>query len=291
MSNQKPRVEVTLLSAGEVGGKSKVLQKVGRGCNDLYWVRSQPILNPSRNYIDSLVTSSGELVSWNSVNFSYGVRPVLKADNLDELIKGRKSRVKDGVQIVEYGEFPDLFEETEINNSAFLKNTGKKYSLPPQERFPKIFFLKNYREYDYNGQKVIKVDKEYHPVKPIEFYVDRENSMLISTDVLFNSPIDLSRYFDDNFKKSQLYKYLNSEFIKFLNPVLQTTTSYNENNIPDFMTRSVEQEHIDDEQKSLIERINKLLKRNAELQAISKAMASELKELKDEVKGKKYVRK
>ena len=291
MSNQKPRVEVTLLSEGEVGGKSKVLQKVGRGCGYDYWTRSQPILNPSRNYIDSIVTSSGELVSWFYVNYGYGVRPVLKADNLDELINGLNSKTENGVQIVEYGEFPDLFEETEINNSTFLKNTGKEYSLPPQERFPKIFVLKNYREYDYNGQKVIKIDKEYHPVKPVKFYVDRENSMLISTDVLFNSPITLRRNHNIDFKMSQLYKYLNSEFIKFLNPVLQTTTPYNENNIPDFMAQSVEQENIDDEQKSLIERINKLLKRNAELQAISKAMASELKELKDEVKGKKYVRK
>ncbi len=39
MSNKKTKIEVTLLSKEEVEGKSKVLQKVGRGCDTSYWTK------------------------------------------------------------------------------------------------------------------------------------------------------------------------------------------------------------------------------------------------------------
>ena len=79
-------------------------------------------------------------------------------------------------------------------------------------------------------------------------------------------------------------------YIKDLRPDKQFKTSPDEDSIPDFMTQRANQEDIDETKKSLIERIDKLLKRNAELQAISEAMTRELSELKDEVKVKKYVR-
>ena len=291
MSNEKPKIEATLLSKEEVKRKSKVLQKAGRECEKIYWT-STPSYFYGWNAAGVFRVINAGAFSYGDVSNSGAVRPVLKSDNLDELINGCKGETEDGIQIVECGEYPHLFEKTEINNPSFLKETGKKYSLPLQKLFPKTFDLYDYPEYDYNGQKVIKVNEEHHPVKLVKFYVDRENSMLISADALFISPINIdNENYNGDFTTSQLYRFLNNEFIKSLRSDKQFKTLHDEDSIPDFMTQSVGQEDIDKTKKSLIERIDKLLKRNAELQATNEALVSELKELKDMIKGKQYVRK
>ena len=291
MSNEKPKIEATLLSKEEVKRKSKVLQKAGRECEKIYWT-STPSYFYGWNAAGVFRVINAGAFSYGDVSNSGAVRPVLKSDNLDELINGCKGETKDGIQIVECGEYPHLFEKTEINNPSFLKETGKKYSLPLQKLFPKTFDLYDYPEYDYNGQKVIKVNEEHHPVKLVKFYVDRENSMLISADALFISPINIdNENYNGDFTTSQLYRFLNNEFIKSLRSDKQFKTLHDEDSILDFMTQSVGQEDIDKTKKSLIERIDNLLRINSELQATNEALVSELKELKDMIKGKQYVRK
>lgn len=280
--------EVTLLSKNEVTSKAKILQEIDTSNGEYYWTSTPPYCWLFSDVNHFLVASAGDIVGDYNIRRSYGVRPVLKYDN-SKLLDINFSSLD--CSVIEYGQFPHLLEEIKIPNTSYLRQTGKKYSLPRQEESLTRFVLSDYPEYDYYGKKVIQIGEKYYPVKPIRFYVDRDNSMLISTDVLFNSPMDLTRYFNDVFKDSQLYKYLNREFIKSLNPAFQTITSYNENSIPDMMPQSVEEEDIDETKKSLIKRIDKLLKRNAELQAISKAVANELKELRTDIKGKKYVRK
>lgn len=290
MSNQKQRVEVTLLSKDEVEGKLKILEKVGRSCNIGYWTST----SSSSLYADDclarefFVAPSGELHEWHYVFSSCGVRPVLKSNNLDELIKGLNSKTENGVQIVEYGEFPDLFEKIKITNTSYLRKTEKEYIIPSSKGWLANFDIYKYPEYKYNDKKYIKIDDSFYKVKPIEFYVDRENHMLISKKVLFSSPLNIdkrtynNRTYNGNFRTSQLYEFLNNEFLRELKPSEEQTENLFDEEIENLF---------DDLQKSLIEKIDELLKRNAKLQAISKAMASELKELKDEVKGKKYVRK
>ena len=130
-------MEVTLLSEEEVEEKSKVLQKVGRGCNKWYWTSTSSLFNSWNNAGEFLVDSSETLVSV-YVNYCYGVRPVLKSDNLDELINGLNSKTENGVQIVEYGEFPDLSKEIEVSNPSYLRKTGKEYILPDQTILSKL---------------------------------------------------------------------------------------------------------------------------------------------------------
>ena len=220
-------VEVTLLSKEEIEGKSEVLQKVGIGCGKPYWTSTPSVFSSWSDAYEFRVTATGELYL-DAVYYSYGVRPVLKSDNLKELIKNCKSDIKNGMQVVEYGQFPCMFEKAEINNSSLLREMSKKYSLPPQ-RYQDSFDILSFPEYDYNGQKVIKVDEEYHPVKPVQFYVDRKNNMLISTDVLFDSPINLdNQNYNGDFKTSQLYQYLNSEFIKELKPAEEIENLFDE---------------------------------------------------------------
>ena len=291
MSRTNPNIEVTLLSKEEVEGKSKVLQKVGIGCNQPYWTST-----PTPLYFDYWgnanefsVDDSGAL-GWDGVDiyYFYGVRPVLKADNLEELIKNCKIDIKDGVQTVEYGEYPHLFEETDIYNLSHLRETGKTYSLTPQvsytslydlDEYPPLFIVDEYLEYYYNDQKVIEIDYTYYPVKPVKFYVDRENNMLISTNVLFKSPINMDDVnYNGNFKTSQLYNFLNNEFIKDLMPNEKEKYSYYDSNLIERIEKLI--------------RINEeLLDINEELQAKSEAISRELEELKTTAQGRQYVKK
>lgn len=112
------------MSKEEVEGKSKVLQKVGRSLRKGYWTSTPSFFSRWFGAYEFYVDSSGTL-DVDYVNNVCGVRPVLKSDNLDEIIKNCKSETKDGVQIVEYGRFPLIFEEIEINNPSFLQKTGK----------------------------------------------------------------------------------------------------------------------------------------------------------------------
>lgn len=244
------------------------------------------------------VTSNGAVYGRSYSHEWHGVRPVLKTDNLDELIKNCKSEIKNGVQIVEYGEYPHLLEKIKIYNSSYLRKTGKTYILVSQ------FGLEGYPEYDYKNQKVVKVDNRYYPVKPIKFCVDRKNSMLISIHVLFNSPITgLHHYLNCEFKAClpgyENAIYINCELLplfrkpptEHLKPKLEKGDLQEKDSIQNFTVQDANKENIDDAKKSSIERIDNLLRINSELQATNEALVSELKELKDMVKGKQYVRK
>ena len=213
-----------------------------------------------------------------------GVRPVLKSDNLDEIIKNCKSETKDGVQIVEYGRFPLIFEEIEINNPSFLQKTGKAYSLPLKDTYPDQFNILSCQEYDYKNQKVVKDGNRYYPVKPIKFCVDRKNSMLISIHVLFNSPmIGLHHYLNCEFKAClpgyENTIYINCELLplfrkpptEHLKPKLEKGDLQEKDSIQNFTVQDANKENIDDAKKSSIERIDNLLRINSELQAINEA--------------------
>ena len=274
MSNEKVNIEVTLLSKEEIEGKSKVLQKVGTWCNQPYWTSTPSRFNNWCCAVEFGVTSTGELCL-DSVYNSYGVRPVLKSDNLEKLIKDCKMEIKDGIQIVEYGEYPHLFEETETDNSSFLKKTGKTYSLTSQTYAPP-FYWEIYSEYDYKNQKAIKVGEKYFPVKPVRFYVDRENSMLISTDVLFVSPINVNNEnYNRDFRTSQLYKFLNNEFIKELKPNAE---------IEDVIAFP------QSKKKRLLDRIKELVQENETLKTRSNNLDSEIEEIMSQSSDKKQVK-
>ena len=96
-------IEVTLLSKEEVEGKSKVLQKVGLGCDYDYWTSTPSLFDYWSYACVFLVTYTGELVDA-FVHTGSGVRPVLKSDNLEKLIKNLKITYENGVEVVEYGQ-------------------------------------------------------------------------------------------------------------------------------------------------------------------------------------------
>ena len=164
-------MEVTLLSKKEVEGKSKILEKVGIYCNSSYWTRSQLFTGVCGYYAGFYVTAVGVLSGAGASNI-IGIRPVLKSDNLEELIKNLKITYENGVEVVEYGQYPDLKVHFNIPNNARLKPTGKKYYYNSGKG---KFCLEEYLEYEFDGEKYVNIEDKYYKVKPVKFYVDREN--------------------------------------------------------------------------------------------------------------------
>ena len=209
-------MEVTLLSTEELEDRTTILEKVGIDCDYSYWTRTSELCYDDGNIYECFVTAEGALNFYSFVYRSHGVRPVLKSDNLEELIKNLKITYKNGVEVVEYGQYP---------NNASLKPTGKKYYYYHYRIDIGMFNLQElqeYLEYEYNGEKYVNnvnMGNVFFKVKPVKFYVDRENSMLISKDILFDAPINIDNpNYNGKFETSQLYQFLNNEFIKSLKP-------------------------------------------------------------------------
>lgn len=206
-------IEITLLSKEEVKGKSKVLQKVEADCGE-YWTSTPLGLWAGEDYATQLYVSAfSKLSVFDFVNCVHGVRPVLKSNNLTELIRNCNSTIESDVPVIEYGNFPDFLNRALINDISSLQATGQVYSLLCP--FSRDFNLARFEEYDDGKQKVVKHVFSYYPVKPIKWYVDEENGMLISKEVLFHAPININSQNDDiSFEKTELYRYLNNDFLK-----------------------------------------------------------------------------
>ena len=208
-------IEVTLLSRKEIEEESKVLQKLGAGCKRFYWTRDM-ILKDFAGVADIFW-----YIFYDQTHYSYGVRPVLKTDNLYKLIKNCPTELNSGVQTIKLGTYPDLSKKLNVDYSCTFKQQFYKYKILDTSAISKsnIFQWYNCPYYIYNNdQEIIRFKGSYYPVKPVKFYVDRENSMLISAGVLFTSPINVNFEYNNNFdfNDSQLYRFLNKEFKKDL---------------------------------------------------------------------------
>ena len=210
-------IEVTLLSRKEIE-ESKVLQKLGAGCKRFYWT-SDMILKSFSGVVDIF-----GYIFYDQTYYNYGVRPVLKTDNLYTLIKNCPSELNNGVLTIKLGTYPDLSKKLKVDYSHTFKYQFYKYKIIVASAISKsnIFQWYNCPSYIYNNdQEIIKLQGSYYPVKPVKFYVDIEKSMLISAGVLFTSPINVRNFkynniFEKYFKYSQLYRFLNEEFKKDL---------------------------------------------------------------------------
>ena len=163
-------------------------------------------------------------IFYDQTHYNYGVRLVLKTDNLYTLIKNCPSELNNGVLTIKLGTYPDLSKKLNVDYSHTFKYQFYKYKIIVASAISKsnIFQWYNCPSYIYNNdQEIIRLQGSYYPVKPVKFYVDIEKSMLISAGVLFTSPINVRNFeynniFEKYFKYSQLYHFLNKEFKKDL---------------------------------------------------------------------------
>ena len=220
-------IEVTLLSKEEVR-KSKILKEFRREFDISYWTRSMPSMHYSYSNYDTvyfLLSLSFAGYCSAKVNEVYGIRPVLKTANLERLIKDLKISYENGVEVVEYGEYPNLEEyinlEERISISDSLKPTGKSYYYPDTYSH-NSYKVDKYLEYQCYGKKYAHLKYGLYAVRPVKFYIDREQNMLIAKDILFSSPINIdNKNYNGDFTTSQLYQFLNNEFINSLLPNLK----------------------------------------------------------------------
>ena len=271
MEKNIPKTEVTLLSNDEVEN-SKILKQVaamGAECKSQYWTRT-PYIYSSWFYAKQFLASNLKVCDNQDINKASGVRPVIKSDNLDEILKGCKIDKENGVEIVYYGEYPSLCEESYCINPDNLLSTSRLYYFIKKLSRSNVWRIFYSKEFNYDGKKIIVYNNEYYLVKPVKFYIDRENNMLISTDVLFNSPLNLSTVvYRGIFEHTELYRFLNNEFIKFLKQSIVNTSEVDENSML---------HNLKDEVEGIQKILKELLQKTEQLQIHLDQFNSEIEE-------------
>lgn len=267
----KEDIEVTIPTIVGID-RSKVFQKVDDCCNKDYWVKTLTKFCQYSYIYNRQRVNNHSFGLWYNISDNCGIRPILKSNNIKKLIKNCNNSMERGIQVVEYGEFPDLFEEAKISDISLLEPTHNVYVLPSEDFLENLDVL---LEYDYQGQKVVKKGDSYHPVKPIEWYVDEENNMLISKKVLFLLSINaLNKNYGNNSSASSLYDYLNDIFLNQLidNKKQLKQALANQSYHINVDNLTVPQDAI----AELKSRIEKLLKRRRELLDQSESLDNEL---------------
>ena len=181
-------------------------------------------------------------------NRMIGVRPVIYFDDLNEVMKNAK-RNSYGVLETTYGEYPQFAakkgEWLEKNYTDDMR-TGKIYVTDGNsytDRFSR-FSDRKLEEYICDGTKYVRffydglmscelsnghyVDpgkNAWVKVKPVVWYVDEEESRLISKYVLVAGiPFCNFGEYEDNFYKTVMYKFLNEHIIYDLVPSVPKKT-------------------------------------------------------------------
>ncbi len=215
---------------------------IGDGRQSYYktvkYINSYPDNRPNRYpYHEGYIGSYGSPTT----RFGIAIRPVLPYDTLKlDTIKN-----EDGLLETEYGEYPqhavnqELSQELEtVFSKGEMIKTGKIYTTDsrPDDLSQKKFKPLAHEEYIYQGKKYVRIKttnhitlsntQEYYPyeyiwieVSPITWYVDEENKLLISKYNLVGGIRYMKNHkFDDNFKNTEVYMFLNTYFAKDIIP-------------------------------------------------------------------------
>ena len=198
--------------------------------NSGYWY----IINPEgkgKNCVE-IMRPDGYLMSSDESRYLYetktGIRPVLSFDELPNFWSHVSQTIK-GIPMVEYGEYPQFaVDEEKDKRLTHLLNENKLVKTG------KIYFDK-FEEYEYGNKKYVRVtydtnvklanDREINrsacwlEVEPIQWIVDEENKLFISTRILAGGiHLDQSKSFTGSFEDTPIYKFLTQSFAKDLIP-------------------------------------------------------------------------
>ena len=185
-----------------------------------------------------------------------GARPALPSSVTSSIkpSEARLTRKISGVQVVEYGEYPQTIAPEEINQaleSAFssgkLKATGKKYTFDGEEMdaYDTPFSAKEYAEYQHNGKRYIRVEARpcdgdsvlsngntpeigeacWIEVQPIEWLKDPSGVWVARQALFAGVQFDKSESYDGDFAKTDMKQYLQNHFAKEMQAGLAKTTA------------------------------------------------------------------
>jgi hypothetical protein len=194
--------------------------------------------------------------SWDDQRERYGgARPALPSSVASSigLSEAEPSKKISGVDVVEYGEYPQTIADENITREleqAFSKNqlqkTGKTYNFDSEKRNSyNPFKPKEHAEYQHKGKKYICVEAKPYDynndydndqpalsngkkpqtgevywieVQPIEWLRD-PGGICVARQALFAGvQFDRNRSYDGKFEKTDMYRYLQEYFFKEMQP-------------------------------------------------------------------------
>ena len=193
----------------------------------------------------TIVDYDGKYNSVNNYSRRCGIRPILHYPITNLATKVVK---RNPIFEIEYGEYPQYVVDEKTSKildykyeTGKLKETGKTYTKDKNVDDSEYcsFLPTEQIEYEYNNKKYVKVKKaasreitlsngialdsrqEYFwlEVSPISWYVDTKAKLLISKNIIASGirAIDVNGH-NDNFKKTEIYKFLNEYFAKDIIP-------------------------------------------------------------------------
>ena len=244
--------EVTLLCDEHVAGKNKLemLKKIGRKATMtdfavLLGGYYNSYIRTGRYWIKHVINNSDYISYKYTNNRENGIRPVVSYSKIKDDISNETIN-ENGILEIEYDEYPqytvskelqEKLEELYKNNN--LTKTGKKYTTDSRKyyEFSKDFLPQEHIEYEFddkkyvrvkansyydgslfhlsNGEKYIDDDYVWVEVSKVKWLVDEENDIALSKNILVAGiQYDNKEEYTGAFENSNMYKYLNTYFIK-----------------------------------------------------------------------------
>lgn len=175
-----------------------------------------------------------------------GARPALPSSVASSirLSEAKPSRKISGVDVVEYGEYPQTIADENITREleqAFSRNqlqkTGKTYTFDGEklDAYDKPFNAKEHAEYQHKGKKYIRVEAKPYDydndhsvlsngkkpktgeiywveVQPIEWLRDPSGICVARQALFAGVQFDRKKSYDGNFEKTDMKQYLQNYF-------------------------------------------------------------------------------
>ena len=229
--------DLAIVLGGAIGGSSKTSDNQLSGA---VWSASSAGGGDVRH-----VRDDGGRSIWYPGWRHVGARPALPS-SVASSIKPSEARLTKkigGVQVVEYGEYPQTIAAEGVNREleqAFsrgqLQTTGKKYTFDGEkyDAYDKPFKAKEYAEYQHSGKRYIRVEAKpfdndsvlstgrkpqtgeacWIEVQPIEWLKD-PSGVMVARQVLFAGvQFDKNQRYDGNFENTDMKQYLQNHFAK-----------------------------------------------------------------------------
>jgi hypothetical protein len=229
--------DLAIVLGGAIGGSSKTSDNQLSG---YVWSASSDGDGYVRNVHDD-----GDRNNCNPNKRLVGARPDLPSSVASSIkpSEARLSRKISGVDVVEFGEYPQTIASESVNREleqvfsrGQLQTTGKKYTFDGEavNAHDKPFKAKEYAEYQHSGKRYIRVEAKpfdndsvlstgrkpqtgeacWIEVQPIEWLKD-PSGVMVARQVLFAGvQFDKKQRYDGNFENTDMKQYLQNHFAK-----------------------------------------------------------------------------
>ena len=232
--------DLAIVLGGAIGGSSKTSDNQLSG---YVWSAS----SDGGGYVRG-VHDVGDRDGWYPDRRLVAARPALPSSVASSirLSEAKPSKKISGVDVVEYGEYPQTIAEENITREleqAFSRNqlqkTGKTYNFDSEKRdaYDKPFNAKEHAEYQHKGKKYIRVEAKPYDydndhsvlsngktpkagevywveVQPIEWLRDPSGICVARQALFAGVQFDINKRYDGNFANTDMKKYLQNHFAK-----------------------------------------------------------------------------